>query len=243
MFANTQGIYSLLGGAVEKVSEPLDNLFFTQNFIADQDLRTRPAGNFYPSAAVATLFAQPCYLLLMPIINPTNNNIEKQLLMWNGRPGGDTPQGKWWTATQSIDLIFVSGLESDSTLYAYGTDGNSIYQMFNTNSELLPKIVQSRLWIDPTIVMEKKGWGLYALYECYNDTDLTFTCDTEGGTFDIFQGDFVGGGSENIPNTVWAKSIAPAPAGQVIGFTMNSTSVNFALLDIVLISQDYVLET
>jgi hypothetical protein len=244
MFANTQGIYQIIGGAVEKVSDMLDDLFNGLQYVMSP-LTVYPMGTYYPTAAAVSLFAKPCFCLLIPVIDPIVFEPSVKILMWDGQPGQGIPKGRWWTATQSLALLRIAGFESNSTLYAYGTDGNAIYQLFTTPSGDITKVLQSRQWIEPTIITQKKSWGLYALFSTYGDTTLDFQIDTEEESVAVTQGGFTGGASstEAVPGLVFARSAAPAPAGVTVGFTMTSTSFDFALLDAVLVVQDYSLVT
>jgi len=228
IFANLQGIYRILGGAVEKISDPIDNLFVNLPNSAF------PKGSFYPSACTVTIYAQPCYALLLPVINPLTGETINILVVWNGK--------RWFTASQSIDLTFINQYAEYAENYGFGTDGTVLAQLFNQPGTLL-KILQSRLWLSPDIVTQKKSWGIYALFQCYDDTTLNFMVDTEEGVFDVTQGTFAGTAELYPPVPTWARSAASAPAGQTIGFTMTSLSPDFALLTALLISEDYSLRT
>jgi hypothetical protein len=242
VFGNANGVYAIVGGAVEKVSDIVDNLFYNMVHYST----TKPVGGggeFYPSAMIVTLYAKPCYALLLPLIDQTVGGTAFTLLMWDGQPDREAPKGRWWTATQSLALTFINGVENLSTLYGYGTDGQTLNQLFHAPSTGINKVVQSRLWMTPSIIMQKKTWGVYALFECYDQTALTFETDTETGIFPVSQGAFLGNGTGPLPSPVWARSGASAPAGQVIGFTMTSDSPDFALMNVVLVAEDWSLKT
>jgi hypothetical protein len=121
-------------------------------------------------------------------------------------------------------------------------NGSFIVPLFTTYGVDVERIIQSKLWLRPNIAIEKKAWGIYALFECYSDTTLTFTIDTENGQVAVTQGTFAGSGSFTSPALVWSRSSADA-AGMTIGFTMTSASADFAVISMVLVAQDISMRT
>lgn len=132
VLANLFGIHSIYGAQANKISTPLDGVY------------TTAIGNFginVPCAAKATIFGRKVLIMLVPIINPLTNLLTYQLMMWDGRI--------WWSSLQEIPLTFINGLEIDSQLTAWGTDGASIRQLFFQPSSGLRKLVRSRLSDEP----------------------------------------------------------------------------------------------
>lgn len=147
MIVNPNGIYAIYGGAVEKVSNELDGLMGQSMPFDDTEVHQ-------PSAGVVDMFGVRCFYTLLPIKD--NSNVRKwRFLMWDGK--------KWWTATQSKNVIFANSQEFSSTLYAYGTDGNTIFRLFNTSSSVLVKTVQSKFWAKPSYLYTKSSMIVYAL--------------------------------------------------------------------------------
>jgi hypothetical protein len=68
---------------------------------------------------------------------------------------------------------------------------------------------------------------------------LDFAIDTEVGSLPVTQGTFTAAANQ----TLMARSSAPGPSGQVIGFTMTSTSPYFWIVDLLLVGEDYALKT
>lgn len=139
VFANNLGVFVSVGGAVTKVSSPLDGIWNTVPSFGGQDL----------SGAVANIFGIQVYMVLAPIIDPYTGQQVNKLLMWDGN--------RWWASEQSIDLTFVSQQEITSVLTAWGTDDTSLYPMFQEPSVLFRKVVESKLWDDPAEYTSKQA--------------------------------------------------------------------------------------
>jgi hypothetical protein len=230
LFGNGKGVYAITGGAVQKISTQLDLEFYSP-FPTPATM-----GNYGKSSAVFQVFAEDTYTMLVAVFNPFTRANENLFLVWNGK--------RWFTASQTAPILLVNTFEQNSQLIAYGTDGFSLFPLFqNAGSTNLMRALQSKLWVKPTIVTEKKAWAIFALFECYNTTTLDFDIDTETGEFNVTQGEFVGSGTQLAPGIQWARSSALAPAGHTIGFTMTSQSADFALLSAVLVAIDYSLST
>jgi hypothetical protein len=226
ILANFNGVFAIMGGAVQKISTSIDRMFY------EPPVDYTVLGVYFPSAAIINLFSTDTLVYLTAVFNIFTQTFRPMLLMWNGR--------RWWTADQHAGIIKIVGSERDSVTQAWGTDGGKIFRLLvNQSSSLLTRILQSRLWLHPSIIIQKKAWAIYALFECYDDTVLDFTIDTETGTFNVTQGAFQGTGTTTVPGVAWAWSAAPAPSGMTIGFTMTSTSKDFALLTALLVAQDY----
>lgn len=180
VFANTFGVFAMYGGAVQKVSTPIDNLY-TSVPITD----TVPSFNgLIPSAAVAVVFGIHVYMLLLPIIDPTTQQQRNALLMWDGQ--------KWWTAGPSVNLTFINSQEINSLLTAYGTDGRSIYPLFKNPSSAITKTVQSKLWDSPSYLMVKLARWVTGMFQVSSTSsgslanglpaNISVSVDTEFGT-------------------------------------------------------------
>ena len=131
LFANSFGAHVSYGGAVTKISEMLDGIYNTvPNF-----------AGLIPSAAKAIVYGKKVWMFLLPIIDPISGLQANKLLMWNGK--------LWWASTQDVTLTFIQFQEIDSVLTAWGTDGSSVWPLFQQPSVGFQKIVQTRLWDPP----------------------------------------------------------------------------------------------
>lgn len=168
VFANYAGVHAMYGGAVEKVSPQLDGIFAAAPFNNNISL-----GGFVPSAAVAILNGVQCYVVLLPIVDQITGVQTNEMLLWDGR--------RWWNATQTPSLVQIATQEINSNLIAWGTDGNSIYPLFNTPSSIT-KTVQSKYWTKPHYMYRKHADRTWVL--CDNTgyaITLTVNVDSENG--------------------------------------------------------------
>jgi hypothetical protein len=213
-FVNAKGVYVITGGAVQKASPQLDGIFNTAPLVGFNQV----------SSAVAQIFSVDTLCVLYPIVDPFEG-LRTGFLLWNGK--------RWWTGSQSANIFLINSLEVNSTLTAYGTDGANFYPLFQAPSVDLTKRLQSKLWIQPGIEIQKQAWAIQALFECYSNTTLTWTIDSESGSVAVTQGAFTG-----ASGIAWGRSSASAPSGQAMGFTMTSNSADFALITALLMLRD-----
>lgn len=214
IMANPFGIHAIYGGAVQKISTPLDGVF-----------GTRPTSDVLnnPSSAVAQVFGVHVYMLLAPIIDPITGGSRNILFMWDGK--------RWWTAGGG--LVKIASEEWGSTLNAYGTDGFSLFQLFAHPSINITKTIQSKLWMRPAVNVQKKAQQMYAFFEATKVTTLNFTADTESGSTAITQGAF----AASAGTTTFARSNAGDALGYSMGFTMTSNSVDFTIINMSMLIQ------
>ncbi len=163
IFANPFGAHIGYGGAVSKVSEKLDGVYNTvTNF-----------GSFVPSAAKAIVYGKKIWILLLPIIDPISGQQVNKMFCWNGKI--------WWAASQRVNLQFIQHQEINSVLTAWGTDGTSIYPLFQTPSNGFTKTAQSKLWDKPGYEYEKYVSRLFGVLKYYSNSspNLSITVDNE----------------------------------------------------------------
>ena len=169
IFANQIGIQIGYGGNFEKISDALDGFYYTGN---------NSSANFIPSAAKAVIFGVKVWMLLfnVNVLAAPNQN---KLLMTDGK--------RWWTSSQGINLKFVAGQEINSVLTAYGTDGNSIYPLFQRPSTAFSKTVQSKLFAEPggyaVAKVIDRVWGAAQWNVPSGAIGLTVTVNTDVQSF------------------------------------------------------------
>ena len=236
VFANPFGVHVSYGGAVTKVSDPLDGVYTTvPNF-----------GNSNPSSAIADIYGIRVYMLLLPIIDPISLAQVNKLLVWDGK--------KWFDATQSISLTQVSSHEINSELTSWGTDGAGIYPLFQLPSGSLQKVIESKLWDFPGYDWTKTALRLYGMVFYYSlvSPDLVISIDTSvagvsqqivvsGTTIKIFNefGAVVPvfnnvGAPVNVGGAV-LNVFGPLPtsqAGPLIGLTLTTDAADMVLLSL-----------
>jgi hypothetical protein len=215
IMANPFGIHAIYGGAVQKISTPLDGVFGTGN-----------VANVLngPSSATATIFGVHVYVFLQPIIDRISGSPRNVLFCWDGK--------RWWTAGQSVTLTKIATQEWGSDITAYGTDGTHLYPLFQTPGSI-QKTLQSKQWFRPSILAAKKAWGFYALWQGNASTTLDFTIDGDNTSNAITQGTFT-----SSTGVGWGRSAAAVGVGMTMGFTMFSTSTDFVLVDATLVAQN-----
>jgi len=162
IFANSFGAHINYGAAVTKVSDPLNGVYNTvPNF-----------AGLVPSSAKSIIFGIKVWMLLLPIVDPFTSQQTNKLLVWDGK--------KWWAATQGVNLIYIQHQEINSVLTAWGSDGSHLYQLFQTPSTSLTKVVQSRLWDKPIGYQMVKTIGrLYGITQFFSWTNPNLTVDID----------------------------------------------------------------
>ena len=231
VFANPSGVYTLYGGAAEKVSNQLDGLFLSATW-------TSPT----PTAAIATIFNDRVYMLNFQTLNPYTKTNQTLMAMWNGQ--------KWFTSTQIKQPTFIQTQEVNSVIQAWGTDGTNLYPMFQTPNTSLTKVFQTKLRKAPNYTSFKRALRLYfvgANNGVENNPTFTIQSDTDVGNGTplslgllqnslIFVGtgtiSFVGTGAINFATVlpVSIDGVGISSYGKMIGYTLTS---NASDLDII----------
>lgn len=251
VFANSYGIHAMYGGAVQKVSANLDGIFSSVPPVG-----TVPTVNgLVPSAAVAVVFGIHIYVLLMPIVDQVTGTIKNKMICWDGQ--------KFWTASQSPSINVIRSNEINSVMTAYGTDGRSIYPLFQSPSQNITKTIQSKLWENPLFILDKHPqifWCLVSQNIAQNSL-VSFTIDTDISTQKYQSSSLFSGTWYNSSNQIvtW-RTITGATAswgisgllrvseridngGSIVGTTFSTNSSDMTLVSIVITDQQYRLTT
>jgi hypothetical protein len=146
LFANALGIYGLYGGSVRKVSKKLDRLFTNA-------VLPPTAGALTPTAAVANVYTQLVYLLLITITDPFTFKPRNVMLGWDGTEP--------FVVSQGPALTYIGTQEINSNPQAWGTDGASLYPLLNRPSASLVKVVASKQFGGNQSFMIKMTHSLY----------------------------------------------------------------------------------
>ena len=167
IFANAFGAQVSYGGAVAKISEPLDGIYNTEaNF-----------NQFVLSASKAIVFGKKIWILLLPFVDPVDGDIAAKLLMWNGK--------MWWAGRQDLTLAFIQSQEINSVLTAWGTDQHAIYQLFAQPSTGFKKTAVTKLWDKPGgyqfFKFVSRLWAIVQYYSTVSPT-INVTIDDETGS-------------------------------------------------------------
>lgn len=239
LLANSFGVHVSYGAAITKISDPLDGVY---NTIPD-------FGSFVPSVAKAVIFAKKVFVLLLPIVDPYTGQQTNKLLLWDSK--------RWWASSQSVSLIYIQSQEINSILTAWGTDGVSIYPLFQSASAEFTKVVQTKLWDRPGLIkMTKAASRLFGMFRYYSDEapQLRISIDNETTTaeqeFDLGPLNFTWFNEDGAPiaweNTLteaidWTSAqegivlLDPTAIGQngaLIGLTLATEAADMALIQL-----------
>lgn len=221
VFGNFIGVHVSLGGAVTKVSYPLDGIYTSGGVSSN-------TSNF-PSA-VAEIFGNTIYMILLPIRDQATGEVVNKLLMWDG----NSPSKPWFTSQQDRNLTYISTSEFNSFLQAWGTDGTHIFPLFNSPSTGFTKTFQSKLYANPAYWMTKTANELFGIVQNAG-APLTITVDNEIG-----QGS--GGGSVSVlASSDEFNVFGPIPCGQhgsLLGLTVSTTAADATVMSLTVIGQE-----
>lgn len=174
IFANPLGVYGLYGGSVTKISQQLDPLFSFASF--------PPAvGALTPTSAVANIYGGKYYLLLMTILDPVTFTLQNKMIVWD--------EENWFIASQTPNLTFILTQEVNSNLTAWGSDGSSLYPLFQSPNTALTKSISTKLFGGNNPIVAKEAYTV--MLQSVNTgsfgepTTFTFSLDTDGGTYPI----------------------------------------------------------
>lgn len=120
------GIYLMTGGDAQLIGQKVSNIFNT----LDTSL-------FYPTLAPMTMFGYRI-MLLNGLFTDAFGIQRPLLLAWNG--------AQWCVMSQNLNLTQIGSYEDNSVMIPYGTDGNSLYRLFDhPDPSLLKRLATKRL--------------------------------------------------------------------------------------------------
>lgn len=223
--ANSTGVFVSSGGAFIKRSEPLDGVF---NTVPGDNFNLNPFDGFQLSVAKATIFGKRIWIVLVPIVDPVSGEQVNKLIMYNGN--------SWWASEQDVDLTFINGQEINSVYRAWGTDGTSLYPLFQSPSTDFTKVAQSKLWFDPGGYEGYKTVNrFWSVWECYSTISTAIIADIDGTGLDADGNQFSNTNSYTITGPVnMGFFITPPQAvgqqGVATGMTIVTEAADMALI-------------
>lgn len=222
LFANPLGVYGLYGGSVTKISGDMDNLF-TNAVLPAQ-------GGVTPCSAVANIFSQKLFLMLMTVKDPITGATRTVMIAWDEK--------EWYIASQSTALTFISTQEVDSDITAWGTDGNSLFPLFNVPSSNLNKTISTKLYGSQSPYIEKQAMGFYLQAQDLSGQGITFQTATMDNELKSYPFDnmisFPAGPISNPPAMPMFGCKTPDIPGFNLGVTLKSNSPDFAVNNLVI---------
>jgi hypothetical protein len=127
---NGAGIFLMQGGDAQEIGNRVTNIYDTLD-----------TSTFLPTMAPATMFGFRVMLCNVRAKDPWGK-LRSMLLMWH--PVGRGSQPFWSVASQNLELTHIGFYEQDSIITPYGTDGDSLYQLFATPDPALPKRLSTK---------------------------------------------------------------------------------------------------
>lgn len=232
LFANPNGVHRLYGGAVNRASSKIDNIFASAVFPPS-------AGAVTPSSAVADIYTKRCYLMLMTVVSPFTFANRTVMVAFD-------EQG-WFVASQSVTLKYIGTQMVDSVMSAWGTDGNSLFPLFAAPSTALTKILSTKQFGGPEDWMGKNPLALWLRLQDksagQSGVALSPIVDVAGVAQQAGAGPtplastsvgFLISPNVTIPQGTMPLIGVPCPPvpGTAIGLTITSTSQDFLLSSI-----------
>jgi hypothetical protein len=238
VLANAQGIYVSYGGAMTKISTPIDPLYESCSNLT---------GSANWPAAIANIFNVQVYMLLINVFDAPFGASRNKLIMYDGK--------RLWTSQQSKDLAYIATQEFNSVLTAWGTDGTDVFPLFQNPSKLFTKTMISKLYAAGGIFLTKTMVRLQGANQGYiPDDDLKISIENETGSnaadYEIssapvgsWGGTWTGAGDVVGTWTGFGLNIfGPIPVGQygrMLGYTVQTDASDVALLSVLGEAQDY----
>lgn len=207
LMANPLGVFGLYGGAVTKISSKMDNLFVNADFTV-----------LTPSSAVANIFNIKTYLLLLNVKDPTVDEFRTVMLAWDEKD--------WFITSQAVDLVYIGTQEVNSNIRAWGTDGLTLYRLFDSPSVDINKKFVSKLYGEQHVFIQKMAYVYMMQAQDFSGNGMDFDI--------LINNEF---GSNALPNPCSLPSTGypffSSTAGDIpgvnLGFTINSTSADFSI--------------
>jgi hypothetical protein len=145
VISNEMGIYAVFGGSLANISQKLTQLF--TNAVYPE------AGGITPSSAIATIYNIKYYINYLTVIDPDTFVARNVMLLYNEKD--------WTIASQSGALTFVGTQKISSEYRAWGTDGTSLYQLFDTPSSTLTKRIDTKVYGADKMFIQKQALAVY----------------------------------------------------------------------------------
>lgn len=147
---------------------------------------------------------------------------------------------EWYVASQSTNLTYISTQEVDSDLTAWGTDGNSLFPLFNAPTTELTKTLSTKLYGQQEAFILKQAMGFYLQAQDLSAarTGITFqtaTMDNELASYPFENTvSFPAMSTANPPAMPLFACATPDVPGCNLGVTLKTNSPDFAINNLIL---------
>lgn len=226
LFMNEYGVYALVGSTTSKLSDALDGVFPDIDFTT----ATVTAGQVLLNNILCAAFN----------IRYNDNNTYRyiQAVFF---------ERKWFFTNQRSDLKLVMSIPSDGKIKMFGTNGTSLYHLYNDSSAEISSIIKSPLQAmgDPIRTKQALKIGIEATVT--SSALLNVTVDSESNSSPVYVlGNFVGW-INNFGNTIpWINNSSSTISwvggqgynlyktdaqqwGKYLGMTVTSNSAGFVV--------------
>lgn len=129
---NGAGMFELRGGETIQIGYKTQQVYDT----LDTSL-------YLPTMAAATMFGQHVLLCNGRFKDPWGR-VRSMMLMWHPMRGEGDGTPFWSVASQGLELTQIGNYEQDSIITPYGTDGDSLYQLFAAPDPTLIKKLSTK---------------------------------------------------------------------------------------------------
>ncbi len=203
-----------------KKSEPLDGVYNSAPGLFN---------GLQLSAAKALIFGKLVWMVLVPVVDPILKTTRNKLFMFNEK--------FWWSSEQDVTLTFIAGQEINSVFMSYGTDGTSIYPLFQTKSTGFTKRMQTRLWDAPAgYDHTKSSVNLFAMAQFLGSANLSYNVFVDNETGTVHRaGPYTHSGVTANPEII--SVMQPTAVGQVgvlTGMTVTTTADDLVIISLMI---------
>ena len=208
MFANTNGVYAVLGSSVQKISDDMDGIFKLIDF------------GQQPQAALIDLNNIHNIAWLVRYIDPLS--VERSImLVFNGK--------KWFVANQgnSVVTIVATSTLASGKVTTYASSGSDLTPMFGNPTVPVTFKAQTALTHHGNAVQRKKVQHAGLAVTASGNGSLTVTVDTDNGvqtyTPAIVSGfQFIGFGADGS-----GEYLGATITGSLSGFTFTNVAQDY----------------
>lgn len=135
-FVNKAGVYTVYGSTPAKASDKLDGIFRLVDFTQEV------------SSGIMFLENILCAAFLVSYMDPYLGDTRPILLIYFGQ--------KWFVGNQGTDLVFISTGELGDISNIYGTDGTSLFRLFDDSTMPVPWLIRSAMWDMQDVIRDKQ---------------------------------------------------------------------------------------
>lgn len=209
MFGNEVGIYGLNGVTPVKDSDELDGMY--PNVDLTQSI----------SSGLATIYNILCACFLLKYNDPVTGTTRQILAIRFNK--------KWFFSSQVTTMKFIASSVVGGVPTLFGTDGNSIYQLFQQVTQPKMHMVKSKLWDmgSPLITKQVLKLGMESLSPT-TQAVISVSIDTETSSQSVtFAASNVLTWTNNANQPiVWTNNLAQTITWTAAGYVLTRTDVS-----------------